>query len=549
AFFYEQGRKPSDPRGGFWWIEIGIPWHTIHDNETIRHELTRHALGVWDWMKNRDPRMRERCRTYALDFIGQVPGKRESRRIVGRHWLDENALQAREHFPDEIAFGGWFVDLHTPGGLLAPTSEPASAEGYRPDSEYAAKSYIGPYGIPLRSLMARDVDNCFLAGRCISTTRAALGTVRVMATTALMGEAVGTAAGIMREQELDLPALATDCETGGPVIRAVQQRLLRRGNWLPHVAHADPGDLARQARASASSSALLHGQSPADPILRGNLKWRPRGEHESCAQRQAQIVFLDGGALDSIELQLVGQGRLAVRLVRVTDIWDYRVGGSAVVAEGTLDVDGEQPCWYAWHCGLRDLPAGAYRIETGPGADAVSWSCVLGLQPGCVAQYHCSPTRLRARHNGQAFRLSPPQAVYGPEQVLSGVSRPQAASNCWRSDAGAGLPQWLQLDWDGRQRIGSVELCLAGHLLVEVHAEPPFYRDRQTLRDYCIQVPDAAGGWRDCLRVTDNYRRHRVHPLPEPVETDRLRLLCLATNGDPAACVYELRCYAGSGPS
>ena len=156
-FFYKQGRRPHDPRGGYWWIEIGVPWHTITDNETIRHELTRHALGVWDWMKNRDPLMKERCRTYALDFIGQVPGKRESRRVYGHHWLTEIELQARTQFPDEVAYGGWFIDLHTPGGLLAPTSEPAAANDYC-DSEYLAKSYVGPYGIPLRSLIARDVE-------------------------------------------------------------------------------------------------------------------------------------------------------------------------------------------------------------------------------------------------------------------------------------------------------------------------------------------------------------------------------------------------------
>ena len=140
SYFYEQGRLPKEERGGYWWIEIGVPYHTIHDAETIRHELTRHALGVWDWMKNRDPVMKEKCRTYALDFVGQVPGKRESRRVYGRHWLDENQLQANTAFPDEICHGGWFIDLHTPGGLLAPTSEPLAAHGYQQDCEYAAKS-------------------------------------------------------------------------------------------------------------------------------------------------------------------------------------------------------------------------------------------------------------------------------------------------------------------------------------------------------------------------------------------------------------------------
>jgi hypothetical protein len=99
-----------------------MPWHTIHDNETIRFELTRHALGVWDWMKNHDPVMKEKCRAWALDFIGQVSGKRESRRVMGRYLFNEHDLQARVKFPDEIAYGGWRIDLHTPGGLLALTT-------------------------------------------------------------------------------------------------------------------------------------------------------------------------------------------------------------------------------------------------------------------------------------------------------------------------------------------------------------------------------------------------------------------------------------------
>lgn len=161
-----------------------MPYHTIYDSEDIRHELTRHALGVWDWMKNHDPKMKELTRNYALDWIGQVPGKRESRRIMGHYLMTEHDPQNRTVFPDEIAFGGWFIDLHTPGGLLAKHSEPASGESYNTFTDYAVKSYAGPYGIPLRSLIAKDIDNLMMAGRNVSVTHAALGTVRVMATTA-----------------------------------------------------------------------------------------------------------------------------------------------------------------------------------------------------------------------------------------------------------------------------------------------------------------------------------------------------------------------------
>jgi hypothetical protein len=120
SYFYDQGRNPYDVRGGFWWIEIGVPWDTIYGAEDIRHELTRHTLGVWDWIKNKDPKTKEKAAHYALDWIGQVPGKRESRRIMGRYLMTEHDPANKTVFEDEIAFGGWFIDLHTPGGLLAP---------------------------------------------------------------------------------------------------------------------------------------------------------------------------------------------------------------------------------------------------------------------------------------------------------------------------------------------------------------------------------------------------------------------------------------------
>ncbi|MCD8483358.1 MAG: FAD-dependent oxidoreductase [Verrucomicrobia bacterium] len=222
-FFYEQGRKPNEPEGGYWWIEIGVPWHTIHDNETIRHELTRHALGVWDWMKNRDPLMKDRCRNYALEFIGQVPGKRESRRVMGLHLLNENELQKREAFFDECAYGGWFIDLHSPGGLLAPTSEPDSAVDYDSSLKEVALKFIGPYGIPLRALLSKDVVNLGMAGRNISVTHAALGTVRVMGTCGVMGQAVGTAAALAVVRGEDMAWV------GQHEAKTLQQHLLRSG--------------------------------------------------------------------------------------------------------------------------------------------------------------------------------------------------------------------------------------------------------------------------------------------------------------------------------
>ena len=58
---------------------------------------------------------------------------------------------------------------------------------------------IYPYAVPYRCLYSRNVDNLFMAGRNISVTHVALGTVRVMRTTGMMGEVVGMAASICKK--------------------------------------------------------------------------------------------------------------------------------------------------------------------------------------------------------------------------------------------------------------------------------------------------------------------------------------------------------------
>ena len=544
-YFYEQGRKPKDLRGGYWWLEIGVPWDTIHDAEDIRHELTRHTLGVWDWIKNRDPLTREAAANYALDWIGQVPGKRESRRILGRHLLTEHDIQNKTVFADEIAFGGWFLDLHTPGGLLAPTSEPASAEGYKPTSDYSLKSYVGPYGVPLRSLIAKDVGNLLMAGRNVSATHAALGTVRVMATTALMGQAVGTAcAQALRCGRAPQAFTPADVD-------AVQQRLLRDGCFLPNVAAADPLDLARSARVSASSEAALAGIGPDDRGRHEGLTfWSdqavPPGREELHARR-GQWIALGSDRLDHLEVCLINLTaelrRVPAWLVAVDHLWDYRTEPGAPLATTELAVPPGGPHWIAWPVGMTMKPGGYVRLDLGCDPQ-VCWPTAGAIVPGHMAAYDMGHGRMRRYGNGVtlSFRIAPAQATFGPAQVLSGVTRPYRATNLWRSDPALPLPQWLELTWDAGQRIATVELTFPGHLVREYHAYGPFYRDAQCPRDYALAAW-RDGAWVSLVEVEGNYQRQRRHELPAPVTTERLRVIVGATNGDPSGAIYEVRCY------
>jgi hypothetical protein len=548
SYFYDQGRLPKEERGGFWWIEIGVPHHTIYDAETIRHELTRHALGVWDWMKNKDPKMKDRVRNYALDWIGQVPGKRESRRVMGRYFMTEHDVLNRTVFPDEIAFGGWFVDLHTPGGLLASSSEPSAAAGghenaYDTFSDYSAMSYCGPYGIPLRILLSKDCDNLMMAGRNVSVTHAALGTVRVMGTTALMGEAAGVAAAIATSRRHDFDQLLRDDITD------IQQHLLANGCFLPNYFNSSPRDLARTARISASSDAPIHGVAPETPSFHEGLKiWKDQPQYhiERLEVRRGQFIATAGGPLSSVELCLTNRSdtpqHLDLRLYHADHIWDYRTETGPALASGTVTVPPGRQVWSNWPLNLH-VNAGWLRLDAlaNPNLD---WHASGKIVPGHMAVYQISPNKMRRFGNGHtlAYRITPPQRPFTPDQILTGVTRPHRSTNLWISDPVQPLPQWIELQWPAPQTIREIQLIFPGHLIREYHAYAPFYRDPQCPRDYVISalVDDR---WQPLLTVEGNYQRRRSHTLSHPLLTTRLRVTVTASNGDPSAAIYEIRCH------
>jgi len=545
AYFYEQGRQFYDIVSGYWWIEIGVPWNTIYDNENIRHELTRHTLGIWDWIKNRDPELKARAANYALDWIGQVPGKRESRRVLGRYFMTEHDPVNRTVFPDEIAYGGWFIDLHTPGGLLAPTAEPASAEGYSETSEYAIKSYCGPYGIPLRVMLTKGVDNLMTAGRNVSVSHAALGTVRVMSTTALMGQAAGTAAAIALRHGIEAAEVPEVC------MGEVQQRLLRDGCFLPNVRNADQDDLAPVAEAAASSSAPVYGVGPESRDRTGGFRKETEDVAEPLLQRRGQWIAIGTSEIRSIAVCLSNgtdsDQTIEALLQPVDHIWDYRVNAKKPLARATLTVPPGRHRWVEWPLELQaedGLVPGTYvRLELAANP-LIEWHMAGTILPGHVSAFEMGGGKMRRYRDGGtlSFRIEPPQPSYGPDNIISGITRPYDYTNVWRSDPAQPLPQWASLRWTERRTIRTVELTFPGHLFREYHGYEPLYRDPQCPKEYGIEA-HIDGEWRELMRVEGNYLQRRVHELPDGIIVSALRIVVYATNGDPSAAISEIRCY------
>ena len=165
----------------FWWIELGGMADSIADSETLRDELLKTAIGVWDHMKNHGD---HKVDNYAVDWIGFLPGKRESRRYVGDHIINQQDIESGKPFYDTVAYGGWPIDDHHPGGVA-----------HRGAANVNIK-LREPYTIPLRSLYSRNITNLLFAGRNISASHTALSSTRVMATCMLLGQAAGTAAAV-----------------------------------------------------------------------------------------------------------------------------------------------------------------------------------------------------------------------------------------------------------------------------------------------------------------------------------------------------------------
>ncbi len=220
---------------GYWWIAWGGNKNTIHDNERIRFELLSIVLGVWDYIKNSGDFPEAASR--ALDWVGMIPGKRGSRRIVGDHILTQHDLQ-RGDIEDAVAIGGWPMDDHPPGGFDSSTVPP---------NVFSRLTDV--YNIPLRSLYSKNVPNMFMAGRNISCSHVAFTSTRVMATCSLEGQAVGTAAAMCVRDSILPRQIYQDKER----LQALQQALLRDDQTIKNRANADPKDLARKARVKASA--------------------------------------------------------------------------------------------------------------------------------------------------------------------------------------------------------------------------------------------------------------------------------------------------------
>ncbi len=528
--------RAGDTGCAFWWLEYGGQRDTVHETEAIKWELWSVVYGVWNHIKNSG--LFPEAATMTLEWVGAIPGKRESRRFEGDSMLTQQDVVGQRPHADAVAFGGWAIDLHPAAGV------------YSPDPPCVQWHSKGVYPIPYRCLYSRDIGNLFLAGRIISVSHVAFGSTRVMATGAHTAQAVGMAAALCREngwRPRDLLAPAR--------MRVLQQRLLRAGQYIPDVAAEDPADLARGARTQASSAytlGALPADGPMEPLDRGRAMLAPvaagrmpRVTVRVAAERDADLVM----ELRASEREgnFTPDVTLARRIVPLT------AGGEREV---TVDFDAvlDAPR-YVFVC-LMPCEGASVRLS------AHRVTGVLSLVHGANRRVAKGATQTpppdigvdtfefwipERRPGGQflAMAFDPPVAVFGAANVLGGVTRPTTGPNAWVAAAGDPAPA-LTLRWDAPQTIRRVELTFdtdADHAMESVQ-----WRHPERAMPACVshvRIRDAAA--RVLAECADNHQTRRAFRLDPGVHTDALVVECLATHGGWPAALFEVRCYGEEG--
>ena len=182
---------PVDHHGQWFW-ESGFDKDALGDAEGIRDWNLRAVFGAFNAMKNRDGA--DQHKSAFLTWVAFVGGPRESRQLLGDMILTQDDIVSKKEFLDGCVPSTWSIDLHYPKQQFAekfPENPFISIAVHdkRIDRDYG-------YPVPYRCFYSRNIENMFMAGRCISVTHEALGTVRVMKTCGMMGEVVGKAASL-----------------------------------------------------------------------------------------------------------------------------------------------------------------------------------------------------------------------------------------------------------------------------------------------------------------------------------------------------------------
>ena len=544
--------KFNDTGCRLWWLEWGGALDTIHDSEKIKWELWKVAYGVWNHIKNSG--QFPEAETLTLEWVGTIPGKRESRRFEGDYMVIQQDLVEQRRHADAVSFGGWAIDLHPSDGVFS--AQPGCQQWHSK----------GVFQIPYRAMYSCNIKNLFLAGRIISASHIAFGSTRVMATCAHGGQAVGMAAAICARKKL----LPRDL-LAAPRMKDLQRELLRIGQYIPGVALEDENDLARTAEISVTSELKLSHFAASGETLPLDASW-------------AMMLPAQPGAMPSVEFLLDVSAPTTLRAeLRLSTKQDNHTPDVTLATQEIklktgvrirlplkfdAVIDAPQ---YAFVCLMANPDVAVHLSDqrvTGVLAVTQKFNRAVAKSPrqepppgsGIDSFEFWIPQRRPAGKN-LAVKISPPLEVFSAQNLTNGFARPTNQPNAWVADFAHEQPV-LRLAWDQPQTIARIELAFDtdfDHPMESVLMGHPERVMPFCVREVAVAVPakvpvlagqpngsgaNSSDTERLIFEIAENHQSRRVIRLQPPVTTDALELRLIAPHANVPVALFEVRCFA-----
>ena len=490
-----------------WWFEYGGLRDTISDAQDIALELRRLVLGVWNYVKN-SGKFDADC--YTLDWIGSIPGKRESRRMQTEYCLTEQDILSQRTFPDGAFYGGWYVDAHPSGGM------------YDSSEENCVQTPVSVYQIPLRCLYNRQVPNLLFAGRIIGVERSVFFSSRVMNTCALSGQAAGTLAARCL-QTGKAPTEQTDAE-----IAAVRRTLARDDMLVPGAVIDDPDDLTKQAAVSVSSAhpgrpgrttgeiSLKDGGFITFPAVRGKrIQIEVRVERATTLRARCVLTKLPN--------------RLHIGAETTERQWALRPGLQMIEAEVA---DEAQFCLWSFKANPLVSLAVCERTRVG---------------------FLCGQTGEPELYEPRAWYSAEP-AIYEGKHLISGENRPWGEPNAWIA-APEDEDPWAELRWDTPVEAREVRLYLDPDLTMELASSRARHWEKSHLfaarqgmptglaKELVLTAELETGETVKLAELHDQHQRLITVPLSQGARIRALRVELRETWGGMPPVIYGIRVY------
>ena len=513
----------------FWWLEYGGRLDTIHDTEAIKWELWSVVYGVWDYIKNSGNF--PDAENLTLEWVGTIPGKRESRRFLGYYTLVQKDIIEQRHHDDSISFGGWAIDLHPADRVYSDTSGCI---------QYHSK---GIYEIPYSCHVSAEIKNLFFAGRCISASHVAHGSSRVMTTVAAGGMAVGYAAAQCISENI-LPA---DILSNSLEMNKLQQTVSLAGQSIPQIAINQSNNAVSKGKISVSSSLALN-EIPFD------------GNWYNLDFSAAQMLPLVASKPYSFEVEVEANEATSLNVELRYSSKSKNFTPDCTADSKTIALNkGLQKVSFEFENGL---PANQYGFVTFLKNDKVKIRTSHLRSTGLLSvfnkfnhdvnnygkqeapensgiesfEFWC-PARRPNGHNF-AMKINPAITSFDAENILNGFVRPTLMANAWVASCTDKSPQ-LNVEWDTPQKVNEIILYFDNdfdHALESVQMGHP-----ESVMPFCVREFDIIDDKGDVVYQTiDNHQTINRIVLKEPIETKSITLKLKSPSIDTPASLFGL---------